>query len=156
MMPPPRSNASLEAALDQVPVGGDAFAVRLGLLRELRAEIQDLQVVLQAVRKGKTSIKAFGDYVAKTKADIADLMEKIVAAELAVRAAPLPKKKSAAAGDTDNLRHWSTWEQMQICPLLVDPPAITKPRPSSTTSTRSTTRFARWSSSSGPKPSPPA
>ena len=124
MMPPlSRSNASLEAALDQVPVGGDAVTIRLGLLRELRAEIQDLQVVLQAVRKGKTSIKAFADYVAKTKTDIADLMDKIVAAELAVRAAPLPKKKSAAAaGDTDNLRHLvNLWEQMQICPLLVDP-----------------------------------
>ncbi len=124
MMPPlSQSNASLEAALNQVPVGADANAVRLGLLRELRAEIQDLQVVLQAVRKGKTSIKAFAAYVAKTKTDIADLMEKIIAAELAVRAAPLPKKKSAsAAADTDNLRHLvNLWEQMQICPLLVDP-----------------------------------
>ncbi len=125
MMPPPsQSSASLEAALNLAPAGADAAGVRLGLLRELRAEIQDLQVVTQAVRKGKTSINAFAGYVAKTKADIADLMEKIVAAELAVRAAPAPDKKhsAAAAGDTDNLRHLlNLWEQMQICPLLLDP-----------------------------------
>ena len=46
----------------------------------------------------------------------------VARAELAVRAAPVPKKKSAAAGDTDNLRHLvNLWEQMQICPLLLDP-----------------------------------
>lgn len=124
MMPPPSvSSASLDAALQQMPAGADAGAVRIGLLRELRAEIQDLQVVLHAVRTGKTSIKAFGEYVTKTKVDIAELMAKIVTAELAVRAAPTPNRKSApAAGDTDNLRHLvNLWEQMQICPLLLDP-----------------------------------
>ena len=81
MMPPP--NVDLEAKLKLAPGQADLGAARLGLLRELRAEIQDLAVVLQAVRTGKTSIKAFADYVTKTKADIGELMLKIVAAEQA-------------------------------------------------------------------------
>ena len=79
-------------------------------LRYLRAEVQDLQAVLDSVRKGKANLSDYNEYLHKTRADIERLMPDI------------------QPGD-DNMRHVrNLWEQMRACPLLKAPQQVNEPK----------------------------
>jgi hypothetical protein len=79
-------------------------ALQLKRLRELRAEVQDLQRVFESIRKGESTLKTFAKYVRKTMQDISDLV-------------PLIQ-------DGDSIRHLhNSWEQMTANPLLLKPDA---------------------------------
>jgi hypothetical protein len=74
----------------------------LDQLRELGAEVQDLQTLLEGMRKGETTPKVYADYIRKTKQDIDELVNGIT--------------------DGDSIRHLhNIWEMMSVCPLLADP-----------------------------------
>ncbi len=82
------------------PVNFDAQ--QLTRLRELRAEVQDLQSVLESVRKGESTLKTYANYVRKTMQDIYELI--------------------SAIRDGDSIRHLhNSWEQMTSNPLLSNP-----------------------------------
>jgi hypothetical protein len=73
-------------------------------LREARAEVRDLQVVLEKVRNGETTLKVYADYIRKTMDDIGQLMAKIQ--------------------NGDSVRHLrNLWEQIAVNPALLDPEA---------------------------------
>lgn len=50
---------------------------KVNRLQELRAEVQDLQSLLESVRKGESTLALHLDYLAKTKADIGRLLRQI-------------------------------------------------------------------------------
>lgn len=73
-------------------------------LREARAEVHDLQVVLEQVRNGETTLEVYADYIRKTMADIGQLVAEIQ--------------------NGDAVRHLQNlWEQMSVNPALLDPEA---------------------------------
>ena len=73
----------------------------LKLLRELRVEVQDLQMILEKIRKGEASVKVYHSYLQGTVKDIIDLIKDVK--------------------DGDSVRHlYNVWEQISVCPLLVD------------------------------------
>ncbi len=74
----------------------------LNRFRELRAEIQGLQFILESIRKGEALPKTYADYFEQTMDNIAELMADI------------------ENGDAVQLLH-NVWRQMKACPLLVDP-----------------------------------
>jgi len=77
-------------------------AQKLQRLRELRAEIQDLQSVLGHVRRGEATHKTYADYYRRTLSDIDEIMQGIQ--------------------DGDSIRHLQNlWEQVRACPLLLKP-----------------------------------
>jgi len=77
---------------------------QLTRLRELRAEVQDLQSVLESIRKGESNLKTYANYVRKTREDIYELISTI--------------------RDGDTIRHLhNSWEQMTVNPLLLNPEA---------------------------------
>lgn len=81
----------------------------LARLRELRAEVQDLQAVLESIRKGETTLKVYAGYIEKTKNDIAELMQDIGQREIVHRL-------------RNSIRHlYNILEQMNVSPLLIDP-----------------------------------
>lgn len=91
---------------DPDPSQPDPFLERL---RELRVEIQDLQTVLENIRKGETTPKAYASYIQKTKRDIDELLQGIE--------------------DGDSIRHlFNLWEQMSVSPLLTDPEVDLEPQ----------------------------
>ena len=97
--PPPFES---DAQAISVPSITEQSELPLDRLRELRAEIQDLQSVLEGVRKGEATIKAYGGYIATTIHDIHDLMADI--------------------HDGDTIRHLQNlWEQMLANPILTNP-----------------------------------
>ncbi|MDD2902681.1 MAG: hypothetical protein PHU44_09645 [Syntrophales bacterium] len=72
------------------------------LLGELRAELLELQIFLNRVRKGEADIKTYSGYVTKTKKDIDDLIGQLT--------------------DGSSIRHIKNiWEQISFCPLLLAP-----------------------------------
>ncbi|MGE5221994.1 MAG: hypothetical protein ACM3PY_06130 [Omnitrophica WOR_2 bacterium] len=71
-------------------------------LRALRSEVQDLESVLDKVRKGQVKIQTFAEYIQTTKADIEALLAKM------------------QDGDTISHLH-NLWEQMNACPLIKEP-----------------------------------
>ena len=90
------------------PVPGEEaekdHSVPLDKLRELRAEIQDLDALLIDVHKGSVTLKTYAPYIQKTWNDINTLIQGIQ--------------------DGDTFRHiQNLWEQMSICPLLIKPEA---------------------------------
>jgi hypothetical protein len=100
-MPPPRS---LDADLMSVSPISHLNDQLLTRLRELRAEVQDLQTVMESVRKGESTLKTYAKYVQTTKKDIEKLMSSIQ--------------------DGDAIRHLhNSWEQMSVNPILLDPEA---------------------------------
>ena len=110
-MPPPQPRrpskrhdedeaAPPSARLQELPAKEDVPF--LDRLRELRAEVQDLQALLESVRKGELTLATYADYVRTTMEDIAKLM--------------------AGIKDGDDIRHLhNIWEQISVCPLLKSP-----------------------------------
>lgn len=75
---------------------------KLDRLRELRAEVVDLQEILASVRRGEITVQAYADYITKTMQDMGALISQIQ--------------------DGDAIRHLhNIWEQISICPLLAQP-----------------------------------
>jgi hypothetical protein len=73
-------------------------------LREARAEVHDLRIALEQIRKGEATLKVYADYIRKTMADMNQLMSEIQ--------------------DGDSVRHLQNlWEQMSVNPALLDPEA---------------------------------
>jgi len=87
----------------------------LDVLRELRAEIQDLQSVLKQVRQGDVSLSSNAGYIKKTMNDIAQIMEMLATGRYGSYA--------------DSIRHFQNlWEQMNISPVLSDPKSAFSPQ----------------------------
>ncbi len=77
------------------------------VLRELRAEVQDLQKVLEAVASGQAALGDYGSYIQKTMRDLARLIVQV---------------HDGGGDHTDTIRHLhNLWEQMKANPLLTDP-----------------------------------
>jgi hypothetical protein len=78
-------------------------------LRQLRTEIQDLQDVLAAIRRGEIPLAAFTPYVTQTVSEVATLMQGLQSME-----------QSEEHGDA--IRHLcNILEQMKCCLVLADP-----------------------------------
>src|ERR1044072_100949 len=98
-MPPP---TNLDKDLMTVSPVANLSGGKLERLRELRAEVQDLQRVLESVRRGESTLKTYSGYVKKTLKDIRELLTSIK--------------------DGDAIRHLhNSWEQMSSNPLLLNP-----------------------------------
>ena len=83
-------------------VSGDSDAPDLTLLGELRSEVQDLQAVLENVRKGEDVLKTYAGYIEQTKRHVAELL--------------------AMIKDGDSVQHLrNVWGQIIANPLLIDP-----------------------------------
>jgi hypothetical protein len=81
----------------------------LVLLRELSAEMLDLQVVLGQIKSGETSLDAQSTYIIKTVADVKLLIAAI-------------EPFSNDPDHSDTIRHiFDDWEQMAPNPILVAP-----------------------------------
>ncbi|MBM3942578.1 MAG: hypothetical protein FJ316_06600 [SAR202 cluster bacterium] len=77
------------------------------LLRELRAEVQDLQKVLELVASGQTTMASYAPYVTKTMRDLAGLVGQI---------------HDGGGDHSDTIRHLhNLYKQMKDNPLLKDP-----------------------------------
>ena len=96
--------------------GGSAqLQENLSNLRQLRAEMQDLQGLLQSIGRGETTPKDHVGYITRTTDDIRALMA-------LVREVDFP-------GGKDQIRHvHNIWEQMEDSPLLLDPAADFDPQ----------------------------
>ncbi len=82
-------------------------------LCEIRAELEDLQQILNNIRRGKTVIPTYVDYVRTTKRNLAELMEKINFSD---------EKPKGVANLTIIIRHLNNyWEQIQASPLIAEP-----------------------------------
>lgn len=79
----------------------------LNRIRELRAEVQDLQSILDSVRKGEAALDVYAPYISQTKDDIDVLMRDI---------------RGGLNADAIRRIH-NSWEKMRISPLLLDPTA---------------------------------
>jgi len=83
-------------------------------LSEIQAELEDLQNILSSIRKGKTIIPTYAEYIAKTKKDLQELMGFINHTEL-------PKE---VENNQHIIRHINNdWEQLKVSPLIEDPNA---------------------------------
>ncbi len=104
MMAPPAGQDPLDAGASPSP-WSTLSAEELSRLRQVRAEIQDLESVLAAVQKGETAPKDYEGYLTKTVNDIGALVP------------------TARAGEySDSLtRVNNLWDQISACPVLVNP-----------------------------------
>ena len=107
---PPWRRLGLSSTLHHEPEPEPTAEVR-NRLRELRAEVQDLQALLTSVRAGVATPATFAGAIETTKGDVAALLEGL---EQEVRAHD-PEH-------SDTMRHLvNLWEQMTLCPLLQSP-----------------------------------
>jgi len=106
MMAPPTSTISTHPTQQDQ----DKKDMHLARLRNIRAEVQDLRLLLENVRKGQTTIKGNSQYLAKTKKDIAALV------------ADVGDTFAADVKDGDTFRHvQNIWEQMLQSPFFLHP-----------------------------------
>lgn len=88
---------------------GDADAW-LRQMRLLRAEAQDLRVVLDDVRKGGAPLSLYADYLRRSCADMDALVRRV-------------------DNDDDTVRHvQNAWEQMRTCSILREPEVALDPQ----------------------------
>lgn len=93
---------------------------KLSALRELRAELQDLQALLGRVREGQTTMAEHAPYLVQNRREIAALFRRIIArgggaagATTAADDVPLP---------ADQLRHLiNLWQQVLCASILARP-----------------------------------
>ena len=82
-------------------------------LCNLRAELQDMQSVLERVRKGLVSAKDYADYILLTKKQVLVVVNDL---------SQLKSQVKLTSAEQDTLRHMNnSWEQLQVSPLLVSP-----------------------------------
>src|SRR5215216_5681548 len=105
--PPPVDPSSLHEEITSItPVSG-LSKEQLEILRELRAEVQDLQRALESVRKGESTLRTYSKYLVKTINDIEILISGIHDGQV-----------------SDVIRHLhNSWEQMMTNPVLLNPEA---------------------------------
>src|SRR5438477_8513841 len=103
----PPAPASAPAAAPYIAVSGKRRpnANLFDRIRELRAEVQDLQGVLMSVRNGQATLTDVVPYITKTKADIAALMDDI---------------KGGDNADSVRRIH-NAWELMSVSPIIDEP-----------------------------------
>lgn len=90
----------------------DPRRIFYGALSEIQAELEDLQHILDSIRKGQTIIPTYANYIETTKKNLRDLMACINSSEM-----PEEVKKNLHA-----VRHLNNaWEQMQVSPLIDHP-----------------------------------
>jgi hypothetical protein len=95
------------------PPGGSEQGDFFNHLSEIRAELEDLQQILNNIRRGKTVIPTYVDYVRTTKRNLAELMDKINCSD---------EKPKRVVNLTIIIRHLNNyWEQIQASPLIADP-----------------------------------
>ena len=83
-------------------------------LSEIQAELEDLQAILASIRKGKTIIPTYAEYIETTKKNLRDLMKFINSTE----------KPEEVENNLHTIRHLNNaWEQMQVSPLVENPTA---------------------------------
>lgn len=104
---PPSQTADVVMVVEQIT-----------LLRNVRAEVQDLKAMMGAVRKGEVDLDSQRTYITKTFKDIKALMDQFVALEAKVLSSDLDARKRLP---DDTVRHLhNLWEQMQSNPILDD------------------------------------
>lgn len=101
---------------DALPVKNPGAVIQAGdfygALREIRAELVDLQGILDSIRRGKTIIPTYARYIDTTRVNLIELMAIINASE------PPDELKN----NIHTIRHLNNaWEQMQVSPLLSEP-----------------------------------
>ncbi len=108
--PPLASSSSSKAPPKEPPEGlPPAEIPLLSSLRQLNAEMLDLQDVLTKVQKGDTPLATFAGYIQGTIKDVEDLL-----------AAIKPLAQDPAISDT--IRHiFNAWEKMKANPLMLVP-----------------------------------
>ena len=78
-------------------------------LRVLRAEIQDLQEILNDISKGESTLALCSEYIKKTKQDIGAIFKKI-------------SETSKDSSRREDLRRiMDVWEQMESNPIIKNP-----------------------------------
>lgn len=94
--------------------GTASFKQLAALFRELRAEVNDLQSVLDLIQKGESQVEGFAAYIEKTVKDV----EALTAAMDAAR----KSNPDLMQDQSDTLRHiQNLWEQMKSNRLLMKP-----------------------------------
>jgi hypothetical protein len=94
--------APLDFSTEAAPPSSVLSEQQLANLRDLRAEAQELQVILESVEKGEAILSVYAEYIQQTKTDISQLLSSI--------------------NDGDSIRHLQNiWEQMNANPLLENP-----------------------------------
>lgn len=90
---------------------GSLAAARLATLRELRAEIQDIQTLLENVQEGKTTIAAYAPYIEQNKLEVNALLKRLA-----------EEPRDEAVLPSDSLGHLSNlWLQL-LCSSLIGTP----------------------------------
>jgi len=79
----------------------------LSQLRRIRSEVQELETILVAIQRGESSPRDYEGYLKKTVQDVEGLSLE-----------PIPGENADGMARVNNL-----WEQLRICPVLVDPGA---------------------------------
>jgi hypothetical protein len=114
--PPPSvlsalAKRSKQAGTDEPEAKGNTQVnAQLDLLRQVRAELQDLQRVLQAVRDGRATLADHAKYIERNRAEISDMVGKV-----------------AAFADSevipgDNVRHLENlWQVLDDSPIIATP-----------------------------------
>ena len=83
-------------------------------LREIQAELEDLQTILASIRSGKSIIPTYAEYIETTKTNLRELLAFVNSTELPYE----------VQNNLHTLRHLNNaWEQMQVSPLVDNPGA---------------------------------
>lgn len=97
---------------EKTPYKRDKVEYFYSSLSEVRAELEDLQAIPDSIRKGKTIIPTYAQYIETTKSNLQELMAIVNATET-------PEE---IANNVHTIRHLNNaWEQMQVSPLLDQP-----------------------------------
>jgi hypothetical protein len=108
----PDNAAYSESQSGEQPCGDNARESFYSSLREVRAELEDLQAILDSIRKGKTIIPTYAQYIETTKINIQALME------IVNNSIP----RAEMTNNVHTIRHLNNaWEQLQVSPLLDQP-----------------------------------
>ncbi len=95
-------------ASDESEASDEQKKVSYDLLRQLRAEVQDLQGLLLRVRDGQATLATYHPYVARKKTEVAALFNSVF--------------HQSAVANGDQLRHITNqWEMLLCSPILSDP-----------------------------------
>jgi hypothetical protein len=110
---PPSPEAGALASTAQAPAGpagGATASEELDVLRQLRAEIQGLQVLLQRIREGQATLLTYAPYVEENGAEIDLMIGDIVA---------WPTRRVVQADDVRFLQN--QWQALSCSPVIVRP-----------------------------------
>ena len=108
--PVPIPVQSITSATSSLKIQSDFY----NSLKEIQAELEDLQTILTSIRSGKSIIPTYAAYIETTKTNLRDLLAVINSMEL----------PEAVQNNLHTLRHINNaWEQMRVSPLVNNPSA---------------------------------